>query len=93
MPTCPYCRDRAMSFWRKCVISPDAAVTCASCAREVSVPWLAALAAVPVALGLLAAVRLPLPLSVGGAAAGVVAYLLLQRFAIPLIPAKRVNRQ
>ena len=89
MPTCPYCHDRAMSFWRKCVIGPDAAVACASCGREVTVPWLAVLAAVPVALGLVAAVRLPMPFAVGGAAAGIVAYLLLQRFAIPLIPGRR----
>jgi len=86
MLTCPYCAIKAISLWRKCVLGSDAAVPCASCGKLLGIPWLASLAALPLALGIFGVVTLPLPwfiLSVVGARR---AYLAIQRFLVPLIP-------
>ena len=47
-----------MPFWRKCILSPDTTVACSNCKKKVSVPWAAVFAAVPIALGIVAAVSL-----------------------------------
>ena len=86
MPNCPLCSNRAMSFWRKCILSPDASVRCASCGGQLTVPWAAVLAAAALAVGILAAVRLHFPWNVVGAFAGVGTYLVLERIVVPLIP-------
>ena len=85
MGTCPYCHRFAMSFWRKCILGPEAAVPCTSCGKKVGVPWAAVAAAVPIALGLVGATRLPLPWSVASAIGSVAIYIGLQRYAVPLV--------
>jgi len=77
-----------MSFWQKCVLSPDAGVACSSCGTELTVPWLAVLSAVPVALGLIAAIRLPLGFGIPSALLGLLVYGALQRWVVPLITRK-----
>jgi hypothetical protein len=75
-----------MPFWRKCILSPDTTVPCLNCNKKVSVPWVAVIAAVPIALGIVAAVSLSGPTSYAGLLAGFVAYFALQRYAVPVIP-------
>jgi hypothetical protein len=82
---CPYCGQNAMTLWRKCILSPDTAVACASCGKKVGVPWGAITAAVPVALGIIAAVRLPVPWSIAGAVGGALGYVAIQRYLVPLL--------
>ena len=83
--TCPYCKQLAMTLLRKCILSPDSVVACASCGRKVGVPWLAIGAAVPVALGIVVAVKLAVPWSIAGAVGGLVAYVGIQRFVVPVV--------
>ena len=83
--TCPYCKQLAMTLLRKCILSPDSVVVCASCGRKVGVPWLAIGAAVPVALGIVAAVKLAVPWSFAGAVGGLIAYVGIQRFVVPVV--------
>jgi hypothetical protein len=78
-----------MSFVRKCVLSPDQAIPCGSCGKKVSVPWVAVGAAIPVALGIIAAIRLPPPWNVLGALSSVIAYGGLQRWVVPLVGRER----
>ena len=85
MGTCPYCQQPAISFWRKCILGPETAVPCSSCGKKVGVPWAAVLAAVPIALGIVGATRLPLPWSIASAIGGVVFYIGTQRYAVPLV--------
>jgi len=84
MMSCPYCHRRAIPLWRKCVLGPDTPIACAACGKAVGVPWIAVAAAIPIALGIVAAVRWPLPWSVTGLAAGLMLYVALQRYAVPL---------
>jgi hypothetical protein len=74
-----------MSFVRKCLLSPDQSIPCDSCRKKVSVPWVALCAAIPVAVGIVAAIRIPLPWNVLGALSGVIAYGVLQRWVVPLV--------
>ena len=74
-----------MPLWRKCILGPEAAVACSSCGRQVGVPWGAVAAAAPIALGIVAAVRLDAPWSVVGFIAGLTAYVALQRWIVPLV--------
>jgi hypothetical protein len=74
-----------MSFMRKCVLSPDESIACRSCGKKVGVPWSAVAAAVPVALGIISAIRLPLPWNVLGGLSCVIAYGVLQRWVVPLV--------
>ena len=74
-----------MTLLRKCVLSPDAPVPCAACGRKVGVPWAAIAAAVPIAIGIMAAVRLGWPWNVAGAVGGVLAYVAAQRWVVPLV--------
>jgi hypothetical protein len=74
-----------MSFARKCVLSPDQSIPCGSCGQKVSVPWLAVSAAIPVALGIIAAIRIPLPWNVVGGLSGLIAYGVLQWWVVPLV--------
>jgi hypothetical protein len=85
MLACPYCKQPAMSFARKCVLSPDQSIPCDSCGKKVSVPWVSVGAALPVALGIIAAIRIPLPWNVLGGLSGVIAYGALQRWVVPLV--------
>lgn len=85
MMTCPSCGRVAMPLWRKCILGPETAVPCASCGRMVSVPGGAIAAAIPVALGLIAAVQLSLPWSVASALAGAVGYVAIQRYLVPIV--------
>ena len=85
MLTCPYCKQPAMTLFRKCILSPDSVVACASCGRKAGVPWLAIGAAVPVALGIVAAIKLAVPWSIAGAIGGLVAYVTIQRFVVPVV--------
>ena len=48
-------------------------------------PWPAIAAAVPVALGIVAAIKLALPWSIAGAIGGLVAYVGIQRFVVPVV--------
>jgi len=83
--TCPYCSGPSMTLLRKCVLGPDEAVPCASCGKRVGVPWGAVAAAVPVALGILAAIKLDAPWNVVGAFAGAGAYVAIQMWVVPLV--------
>jgi hypothetical protein len=83
--TCFYCKQPAMTLFRKCILSPDSVVPCASCGRKVGVPWLAIGAAAPVALGIVAAIKLAVPWSIAGAVGGLVAYVAIQRFVVPVV--------
>ena len=74
-----------MSIWRKCMLGPEASVACASCGKNVGVPWGAVAAAIPVAFGILAAVKLPVPWSIAGIAGGLLAYFALQLYVVPLV--------
>jgi len=74
-----------MTLFRKCILSPDSVVACASCGRKVGVPWLAIGAAAPVALGIVAIIRLAVPWSIAGAVGGLVAYIGIQRFVVPVV--------
>jgi len=85
MVPCPYCNHPAMSIWRKCILAPEMAVRCSSCKRKVGVPWLAVAAAVPIALGVVGAVRLSAPWSIVSLAVGILAYVVLQQFVVPLV--------
>ena len=85
MVPCPYCNHPAMSIWRKCILGPEMAVRCSSCKRKVGVPWLAVVAAVPIALGVAGAVRLSAPWSIVSLAVGILAYVVLQQFVVPLV--------
>jgi len=85
MVPCPYCNHPAMSIWRKCILGPEMAVLCLSCKRKVGVPWLAVVAAVPIALGVVGAVRLSAPWSIVSLAVGILAYVVLQQFVVPLV--------
>ena len=49
------------------------------------VSWLASGAAAPVALGIVAAIKLAVPWSVAGAIGGLVAYVGIQRFVVPVV--------
>ena len=73
-----------MGLWRKCTLGPEASVACAACGKRVGVPWGAVAAAVPIALGIVAAAKLAMPWSVVGLAAGGLAYVALQWFVVPL---------
>ena len=53
--------------------------------RKVGVPWLAVAAAVPIALGVVGAVRLSAPWSIVSLAVGILAYVVLQQFVVPLV--------
>jgi len=83
--TCPYCKQPALTLFRKCILSPDSVVACISCGRKVGVPWLAIGAAAPVALGIVAAIKLSVPWSITGAVVGLVAYVGIQRFVVPIV--------
>jgi hypothetical protein len=85
MLTCPYCQQPAMTLFRKCILRPDSVVACASCGRTVGIPWLAIVAAAPVALGIVAAIKLAVPWSIAGAVGGLVAYVAIQRFIVPVV--------
>jgi DNA-directed RNA polymerase subunit RPC12/RpoP len=85
MLACPHCGQRAMTLWRKCTLGPEASVACAACGKPVGVPWGAIAAAVPVALGIVAAAKLAMPWGVVGLVAGGLAYVGLQRFVVPLV--------
>ncbi|MBC8026535.1 MAG: hypothetical protein H7Y89_11110 [Steroidobacteraceae bacterium] len=85
MLKCSYCKQSAMSFARKCVLSPDESTPCGSCGKTVGVQWAAVGAAIPVALGIIAALRFPLPWNVLGGVSGVIAYGALQRWVVPLV--------
>ena len=74
-----------MTLWRKCILGPETAVACAKCGKKVGVPWGAIAAAIPVALGILAAVRLPVPWSIAGAVGGVLGYIVIQRYLVPMV--------
>ena len=74
-----------MTLFRKCILSPDSVVACASCGRKVGAPWLAIAAAAPIALGIVAAIKLAVPWSIAGAVGGLVAYVGLQRFVVPVV--------
>ena len=74
-----------MSLFRKCILSPDSVVARASCGRKVGVPWLAICAAAPVALGIVASIKLAVPWSIAGAIGGLVAYVGIQRFIVPVV--------
>ena len=74
-----------MPLWRKCVLGPESSVACASCGKKVSVPWAAVIAATPIALGIVAAVRLDAPWSIAGAISGALAYVALQHWVVPLV--------
>jgi DNA-directed RNA polymerase subunit RPC12/RpoP len=80
---CPYCGQAAMKLWRKCILGPETAVPCANCGRRVSVPWGAIAAATPIALGIVAAVRLPAPWSVAGLVGGLAAMLQFSGISFP----------
>ena len=49
------------------------------------VPWPAIGAAAPVALGIVAAIKLEVPWSFAGAVGGLVAYVGIQRFVVPVV--------
>jgi DNA-directed RNA polymerase subunit RPC12/RpoP len=83
--TCPYCGHLAMPLWRKCTLGPETALACSNCGKKVSVPWVAVIAATPIALGIVAAVRFEAPWSIVGPIAGVIAYISLQRWVVPLV--------
>ena len=85
MMTCPSCGRAAMTLWRKCILGPETAIPCASCGKKVSVPWGAVAAAVPVALGLIAAVQLPMPWSIAATVGGVLGYVAIQRYLVPIV--------
>jgi len=74
-----------MTLFRKCILSPDSVVACASCGRKVGVPWLAIAAAVPVALGIVAAIKLAVPWSIVGGVGGWILYVAIQRFVVPVV--------
>jgi len=74
-----------MTLLRKCFLGPEEAVPCKSCGKRVGLPWGAVTAAVPVALGILAAVKLHLPWNVVGAIAGVCAYVAIQMWIVPVL--------
>ena len=74
-----------MTLFRKCILSPDSVVACASCGRNVGVPWLAIGAAAPVALSIIAAIKLAVPWSIAGAVGGLIAYVGIQRFVVPVV--------
>lgn len=84
MKACPYCAQRAMSLIRKCFLSPDVSVSCASCGKRVGVPWGAVAAAAPVAVGIIAAIRLEAPWNAFGALAGVAVYVAIQQWLVPV---------
>jgi hypothetical protein len=83
--TCPYCNQAAMPLWRKCILGPETTVACSTCGKKIGVPWGAVASAVPIALGLVGAARLPLPWSVASLIGGLVAYVVLQRYAVPVV--------
>ena len=85
MLTCPYCTRPSMTLLRKCFLGPEEAVPCKSCGKRVGVPWGAVAAAVPVALGILAAVKLDAPWNVVGAIAGAGTYVAIQRWVVPVV--------
>ena len=85
MLTCPYCKRPAMTLLRKCILNPDSVVACASCGSKVGVPWLAIGAAAPVALGIVAGIKLAVPWSIAGAVGGLIAYVAIQRFVVPVV--------
>jgi hypothetical protein len=74
-----------MPLWRKCLLGPEASVACVSCGRKVGIPYPAVAAAIPIALGIVGAVRLHMPWSWAAAVGGVVSYVLLQRYVVPLV--------
>ena len=74
-----------MTLWRKCFLGPETSVPCASCGRKVSVPWGTIAAATPVALGIVAAVRLSQPWSAAGLVGGLAAYVAIQWYLVPVV--------
>ena len=82
---CPYCARPSMTLLRKCFLGPEEAVPCVSCGKRVGVPWSAVTAAAPVALGILAAIKLDAPWNVVGAIAGVGAYVAIQMWLVPVL--------
>jgi hypothetical protein len=85
MMICPYCKRTAISIWRKCILGPEKVVACLSCGRSVGVPWGAAAAAIPVAFGAVAAVKLSMPWSIAGFFCGLLAYFALQLYVVPIV--------
>jgi hypothetical protein len=81
---CPYCHGRALDLWRKAWLGPETARPCATCGKPVGVPWIAVACAVPLALAIVAAVRLPAPVGIACAVSGVASYFALQRWVVPL---------
>ena len=74
-----------MSIWRKCILGPEKAVACLSCGRMVGVPWGALAAAIPVALGIVATIKISLPWSIAAFFGSVLAYFFLQLYAVPVV--------
>ena len=74
-----------MSIWQKCILGPEKSVPCKSCGRSVGVPFGAVAAAAPIALGIVGAVKLPTPWSVASFVGGLVVYLVLQQFVVPVV--------
>jgi len=74
-----------MTLWLKCILGPEKTVACASCRRKVGVPWGAVAAALPVAVGLVIGLRLEPPWSIVAITGGIVVYVALQRFVVPLV--------
>ena len=81
-----------MALWRKCILGPETNVPCASCGKKVGVPWGAIAAAIPVALGIVAAIRLSVPWSIAALVVGVLGYVAIQRYFVPVV-GRDVNRQ
>jgi hypothetical protein len=86
MGNCPYCNKQAMTLLRQCFLGPESGVHCMSCGKSVAVPWVASLAALPVALGIVATIKFPLPWSIAGLLLGLVAYVVIQWAFVPLVP-------
>jgi hypothetical protein len=82
---CPYCKKTALTLGQKCLLGPEKAVACLSCGKSVGVPWIAVAAAIPIALGIVAAVKLPMPWAIVGLFVGLLAYVLLQLYVVPMI--------
>jgi hypothetical protein len=90
MLTCPYCRQSAITLWRKLRLAPEISVACSSCGKKIGVPWGAVAAAAPIALGIVGAIRFTMPWSVLSAIGGVLAYVALQRYVVPMVTRNKI---